>query len=107
MTVPVIFACVHSAGRSQMAAAFFNALADPAKARAIAAGTEPGERVHPEVVATMNEVGIDLCEHRAKGVKSFLRSGLAPRHVIIVCKALEGDCPKLFPRGLEHSSLAV
>jgi arsenate reductase len=60
VTASVIFACVHSAGRSQMAAAFFNALADPAKARALAAGTEPGERVHPEVVAVMREVGIDL-----------------------------------------------
>jgi arsenate reductase len=56
----VIFACVHNAGRSQMAAAFFNDLADPAKARAISAGTQPGERVHPEVRAAMAEVGIDL-----------------------------------------------
>jgi arsenate reductase len=43
----VVFACVHNAGRSQMAAAFFNALADPGKARAISAGTNPGERIHP------------------------------------------------------------
>ena len=56
----VLFACIHNAGRSQMAAAFFNALADPAKARAISAGTEPAERVHPEVVDAMREVGIDL-----------------------------------------------
>ena len=56
----VIFACVHNAGRSQMAAAFFNALADPAKARAVSAGTAPASRVHPEVVAAMREVGIDL-----------------------------------------------
>lgn len=56
----VIFACVHNAGRSQMAAAFFEQLADPAKARALSAGTQPGERVHPEVVAAMREVGIDL-----------------------------------------------
>jgi arsenate reductase len=56
----VIFACVHNAGRSQMAAAFFNALVDPARARAVSAGTAPGERVHPEVVAVMREVGIDL-----------------------------------------------
>jgi len=56
----VIFACVHNAGRSQMAAAFFNALADPSKARAISAGTEPGTRVHPEVLEVMGEVGIDL-----------------------------------------------
>ena len=61
MTVnTVIFACVHNAGRSQMAAAFFNRLVDPAKARAISAGTQPGLRVHPEVLAAMREVGIDL-----------------------------------------------
>lgn len=56
----VIFACVHNAGRSQMAAAFFNALADPQQVRAVSAGTQPGERVHPEVQAVMGEVGIDL-----------------------------------------------
>ena len=56
----VLFACVHNGGRSQMAAAWFNALADPSTARAISAGTDPGSRVHPEVVAAMSEVGFDL-----------------------------------------------
>jgi arsenate reductase len=42
-----------------MAAAFFNAAA-PGDARAISAGTQPAERVHPEVVAAMQEVGLDL-----------------------------------------------
>jgi arsenate reductase (thioredoxin) len=56
----VLFACVHNAGRSQMAAAWFNQLSDPTKARAISAGTEPGPGVHPEVVAAMSEVGFDL-----------------------------------------------
>src|ERR1700682_5377071 len=56
----VIFACVHNAGRSQMAAAFFNQLADPKSARAISAGTEPGNHVHPQVVEVMKEMGIDL-----------------------------------------------
>ena len=56
----VIFACVHNAGRSQMAAAWFNALADQSKAHAISAGTEPGAHVHPEVLDVMREVGIDL-----------------------------------------------
>ena len=60
----IIFACVHNAGRSQMAAAFFNLLADPMKARAISAGTQPGERVHPEVVKAMKAVGIDLTDAR-------------------------------------------
>src|ERR1700721_1361126 len=60
MVLKVIFACVHNAGRSQMAAAFFNHLADPQKAEALSAGTEPGERVHFEVQSVMREVGIDL-----------------------------------------------
>ena len=55
----VIFACVHNAGRPQMAAAFFNQLADRTKAEAISAGTEPGSRVHPEVLAAMQEIGIE------------------------------------------------
>ena len=56
----VLFACVHNAGRSQMAAAFFNERADPSKAVASSAGTDPGPRVHPKVVAAMKEAGIDL-----------------------------------------------
>lgn len=55
----VIFACVHNAGRSQMAAAFFNQPASP-NARAMSAGTQPSDRVHPVVVLAMQEVGIDL-----------------------------------------------
>lgn len=43
-----------------MAAAWFNALADKTKARAISAGTEPGTRVHPEVLTAMREVNIEL-----------------------------------------------
>jgi arsenate reductase len=62
----VLFACVHNAGRSQMAAALFNRLADPSKARALSAGTQPGDRVHPEVVAAMREIGIDLAGVRPR-----------------------------------------
>jgi arsenate reductase len=60
----VIFACIHNAGRSQMAAAFFNELADPDQARAVSAGTRPGDRVHPEVLAVMREADIDLSTAR-------------------------------------------
>lgn len=56
----MVFACVHNAGRSQMAAAFFNQLADPGRAIAVSAGTDPGTAVHPEVVEVMREAGIDL-----------------------------------------------
>ena len=73
--IRVIFACVHNAGRSQMAAAFFNQLADPTQALAISAGTEPGERVHPEVAAAMGEVGIDLSGARPQRLTEELAAG--------------------------------
>lgn len=58
--ITVIFACVHNAGRSQMAAALFNRIADPSRARAISAGTDPGPAVHPQVVNAMTELGVNL-----------------------------------------------
>jgi arsenate reductase len=71
----VIFACVHNAGRSQMAAAFFNTLVDPAKARAVSAGTQPGERVHPEVQTAMAEVGINLSGAKPQRLTDELAQG--------------------------------
>ena len=62
----VVFACVHGAGRSQMAAAFFNALVAPGAARAFAAGTQPAQRVHPEVVAAMKDAGVDLSQAKPR-----------------------------------------
>jgi arsenate reductase len=55
----VLFVCVHNAGRSQMAAAFFNQLAQ-GKARALSAGTRPADTVNPVVVEAMKEVGLDI-----------------------------------------------
>ncbi len=71
----VIFACVHNAGRSQMAAAWFNALADGSKAQAVSAGTHPGPRVHPEVLEAMREVGIDLTGRAPKPLTDDLAAG--------------------------------
>ena len=58
-----IFACVHSAGRSQMSAAF----ADPELARGISAETQPAEHIHPVVVHAMRVVDCDRCLCRAAG----------------------------------------
>ncbi len=85
----VIFACVHNAGRSQMASAFFNALADPERARAVSAGTEPGGRVHPEVVITMAELGIDLSAARPQR----LTDELAARATWLVTMGCGEQCP--------------
>jgi arsenate reductase len=84
-----IFACVHNAGRSQMAAAFFNQLADPAKARAISAGTQPGTHVHPVVLDAMSEVGLDLSS--AKPQK--LTDELAREAQMLITMGCGEDCP--------------
>lgn len=55
-----LFACVHNAGRSQMAAALFNLYGNSAECCAISAGTQPAVHVHAEVVEVMREIGIDL-----------------------------------------------
>ena len=85
----VLFACVHNAGRSQMAAAWFNLLSDPTKARAISAGTDPGPSVHPEVVTAMNEVGLDL----SGAPTSKLTTELAQRAQMLVTMGCGDQCP--------------
>jgi arsenate reductase (thioredoxin) len=85
----VLFACVHNAGRSQMAAAWFHALADPSKARAISAGTAPGDRVHPEVVEVMKEVGIDL----SSAMPTLLSDELARSASLLVTMGCGEACP--------------
>ena len=76
----VVFACVANAGRSQMAAAFFNTLANPARARAISAGTRPETAVHPEVVTVMQELGIDLSAAKPQYLSTRSHEGRAHRH---------------------------
>jgi len=107
----VVFACVHNAGRSQMAAAFFNSMADAGKARAVSAGTQPVERVHPEVVAVMKEAGLDLSKAHpqrldlelARGASLLVTMGCGDE-CPVVPGARRDDWPLLDPKGLpiEH-----
>jgi arsenate reductase len=60
-----LFVCLHNAGRSQMSQALFERAAE-GRHQARSAGTTPGERVHPEVVDVMSELGIDLTERKPK-----------------------------------------
>ena len=84
-----IFACVHNAGRSQMSAAFFNRFADPSRARAISAGTQPAAHVHPVVVDAMREVGIDL----SSAIPQKLTADLAATAEMLITMGCGEDCP--------------
>lgn len=97
----VIFACVHNAGRSQMAAALFNRLADPAKARAVSAGTEPAERVHAVVVDAMRELGCDLGSAQPRRLTPELARGAA----LLVTMGCGESCPTV--PGLEREDWAL
>ena len=72
-----------------MAAAFFNAAADPSQARAISAGTDPATRVHPEVVAVMGEIGIDV----TGAVPQRLTAELAAGARLLVTMGCGDRCP--------------
>lgn len=87
MIKTVIFACVHNAGRSQMAAAFFNHL--QSSAHALSAGTSPGDRVHPEVVDVMREVGIDLSSAQPQKLTTELAQGAD----LLVTMGCGDECP--------------
>ena len=97
----VLFACVHNAGRSQMAATLFNQLADPSKARAISAGTDPGPRVHPEVVDAMRELGTDLSTART----TKLTPDLAQQVQVLITMGCGDECPYVL--GVKHDDWPV
>ncbi len=85
----VVFACRHNAGRSQMAAAFFSQLADPSRAMAVSAGTTPGSGVHPEVLAAMGELGMDLISAKPKMLTPELAAGAR----LLVTMGCGEECP--------------
>jgi arsenate reductase (thioredoxin) len=87
--ITVLFACVHNAGRSQIAAALFNHYADRSKARAISAGTHPADRVHTGVVATMKDRGFDL----ASQTPQRLTPELAGQAQWLITMGCGDECP--------------
>jgi arsenate reductase len=84
----VLFVCLHNAGRSQMSQALFERAAGDAH-EARSAGTTPAERVHPEVVEAMNELGIDLSDRTPQP----LTDELAQWADVIVTMGCGDECP--------------
>ena len=84
----VLFVCTHNAGRSQMAQALFEQAADGRHA-ADSAGTVPADRVHPEVVEVMRELGIDLADAHPQR----LTDELAEQADVVVTMGCGDQCP--------------
>jgi len=83
-----LFVCLHNAGRSQMSQALFERAAE-GRHRALSAGTTPADRVHPEVVEVMREVGIELADREPKP----LTRELAEQADVVVTMGCGDECP--------------
>jgi protein-tyrosine-phosphatase len=84
----VLFVCLHNAGRSQMSQALFERAA-AGRHEAESAGTTPGDRVHPEVVEAMGEIGIDVSDR----VPRELTRELAEWADVVVTMGCGDECP--------------
>jgi arsenate reductase (thioredoxin) len=84
----VLFVCLHNAGRSQMSKALFDRAA-AGRHESESAGTTPADRVHPEVVEAMREVGVDLVGARPRR----LERKMAERADVVVTMGCGDECP--------------
>jgi len=89
----VLFVCVHNAGRSQMAEAFFNQMAK-GRAQGLSAGTRPSDEVNPLVIQVMREVGLDISHRKPKMLTPKILEGVC--RVITMGCGVENACPALF-----------
>ena len=86
----VLFVCVHNSGRSQMAEACFNGMAN-GRAIAYSAGTFPGDEVNPTVVQAMTELDIDLSQKQPQLLTQEMLDA-AERVITMGCN-VEEACP--------------
>jgi arsenate reductase len=90
----VLFVCTHNSARSHIAEGLVNALYSD-RYRAFSAGTEPST-LNPYAVRVMQEIGIDISDHRSKSVDDFIDQDLD--YVVTVCDHAKESCP-FFPGG--------
>jgi arsenate reductase len=84
----VLFVCLHNAGRSQMSQALFERAAQE-RHTAASAGTTPADRVHPEVVQVMGELGVDLSDRTPR----TLDREMAEQADVVVTMGCGDECP--------------
>jgi protein-tyrosine-phosphatase len=84
----VLFVCRQNAGRSQMSRALFEQAAG-GRHHALSAGTTPADRVHPEVIHVMNELGIDVSDQ----APTRLTRELAEQADLVITMGCGDECP--------------
>jgi arsenate reductase (thioredoxin) len=90
-TREVLFVCVHNAGRSQMAAALLDSLAD-GRVRVRSAGSAPADEIHVTVRRAMDEIGLDVSHEFPKPITDE-----AVRVADVVITMGCGDACPLYP----------
>ena len=95
----ILFLCAHNAARSQMAEALLRKHAGD-RFDVVSAGLEPTS-VHPLTIRALNEVGVDLSSHRAKGLDGILGKATF-QLAIIVCERTQTSCPHIYPFALQR-----
>jgi len=90
----VLYVCVHNAGRSQMAEAFTNQLAQKRgiAVRGLSAGTVAGETINPTAVAVMQEIGISMAGQTPKQLTQEMADS-ADRVITMGCGVDAEACP--------------
>ena len=84
----VLFVCLQNAGRSQISQALFEQLG-AGRHGALSAGTTPAERVHPEAIDVMRELGVDLADRQ----RQLLTHELAQDADVVVTMGCGDQCP--------------
>ena len=95
----ILFLCAHNAARSQMAEALLRKHAGD-RFDVVSAGLEP-TTVHPLTIRVLNEVGVDLSSHRAKGLDGILGKTTF-QIAIVVCERTQRNCPHIYPFALQR-----
>lgn len=95
----LLFLCAHNAARSQMAEALLRKHAGE-RFEVASAGLEP-TAIHPLTIRAMNEVGVDLSGHYAKGVEHYLGKSTF-HYAVFVCERTQDNCPHIYPFALRR-----
>ena len=89
----ILFVCVENAGRSQMAEGFFKKLA-PDGYQGISAGTKPANQINPLAIQVMNEINIDISQHKSKLISSKM---IKNSDIVVNMGCMDKEsCPALF-----------